>query len=122
MKSIASALDMDTVMAEIIDFINNNFKWLSALSYLAFVGLLAWFNQRFATRKEHELLIVKLTHMDQEITQVKADIRHLPTKEEVHRLDKTLSGLSETINATQEGINRLERKTDLLLENELRND
>ena len=109
-------------MAEIIDFINNNFKWLSALAYLAFVGLLAWFNQRFATRKEHESLTVKLTHMDLQITQVKADIKHLPTKEEVHRLDKTLSCLSETINVTQEGINRLERKTDLLLENELRND
>ncbi|MEC4724533.1 DUF2730 domain-containing protein [Shewanella sp. D64] len=109
-------------MNEFLEFINNNFKWLSALAYLGVVGLLAWFNQRFTLRKDHESLTVKFTHMDLQITQVKANIGHLPTKEEVHRLDKTLSGLSETINATQEGISRLERKTDLLLENELRND
>ena len=109
-------------MADALEFINNNFKWLSAFAYLAFVGLLAWFNQRFTPRTDHEQLNKKLRQMDQQMMQVKADIKHLPTKEEVHRLDKTLSGLTETINATQEGISRLERKTDLLLENELRND
>lgn len=109
-------------MADVLEFINNNFKWLSAFAYLAFVGLLAWFNQRFTPRQDHEQLERRLSQMDQLMTQVKVDIKHLPTKEEVHRLDKTLSGLNETIHATQEGISRLERKTDLLLENELRND
>ena len=109
-------------MSEFVDFINTNFKWISGVSYLAFIGLLAWFNQRFTPRKEHEALSVKVSKHGEHLTQVQADMKHLPTKEEVHRLDKTLSGLTETINATQEGINRLERKTDILLENELRND
>ena len=109
-------------MANAFEFINANFKWLSALAYLAFVGLFAWFHMRFTPRKEHNQLHERVGNLDQQMTQVKADMKHLPTKEEVHRLDKTLSGLAETINATQEGISRLERKTDLLLENELRND
>ena len=122
MKTCASVNALEVAVADALEFINHNFKWLSAIAYLGFVGLLAWFNQRFTPRSEHELLNKKLSQIDQQMTQVKADIKHLPTKEEVHRLDKTLSGLSETINATQEGISRLERKTDLLLENELRND
>lgn len=109
-------------MDDFVSFINTNFKWLSALVYLAFVGVLAWLSTRFVTRTEHKELKKKVTELDHSMEYVKADMKHMPTKEEVHRLDKTLSGLAETINATQAGISRLERKTDLLLENELRND
>ncbi|MCE9679602.1 DUF2730 domain-containing protein [Shewanella sp. AS1] len=109
-------------MVSFLEFINANFKLVSALAYFALVGLLAWFHLKFATRQEHEQLSDKFSGMEKQLSKVESDIKHLPTKEEVHRLDRTLSGLTETINATQEGINRLERKTDLLLENELRND
>ncbi|NKF51376.1 DUF2730 family protein [Shewanella sp. WXL01] len=109
-------------MAEFVEFINVNFKWISAVVYLAFVGLFAWFHIRFTPRKDHDQLSNKVSDHAEQLTKVQADMKHLPTKEEVHRLDKTLSGLTETISATQEGVTRLERKTDMLLENELRND
>ena len=44
----------------------------------------------------------------------------LPTSEELHALDNTLAGLVERVGAMQQGINRLETKTDMLLENELK--
>ncbi|TVP15383.1 DUF2730 family protein [Shewanella sp. KCT] len=107
-------------MANAFEFINANFKWLSALGYLAFMGLFAWFHVRFTPRKEHDQLHERVGNLDQQMTQVQADIKHLPKQKDINRLDNTLSGLTEAITATKNGINRLEKKTDLLLENELR--
>jgi hypothetical protein len=60
--------------------------------------------------------------LESRVTRIENTLEHMPTKEELNRLDKTISGLTESMSATKDGIVRLERKTDILLENELRGD
>lgn len=111
-------------MDEVSLFFNNNFKLLSAIAALAFAGFVAWLTVNFSTRKEHKALSIKVDALSEKFTRIETDIEHLPSIEDVRRLDNTISALAATVAESQKGIessiSRLERKTDLLLENELR--
>ncbi len=111
-------------MDEVSLFVNNHFKLLSALAALTFAGFVAWLTVNFSTRKEHKALTIKVDALSEKFTRIEKDIEHLPSIDDVRRLDNTISALAATVAESQKGIetsiSRLERKTDLLLENELR--
>lgn len=111
-------------MDEVSLFVNTHFKLLSALAALIFGGFVAWLTVNFSTRKEHKALTITVEVLSQKLTRIETDIEHLPSIEDVRRLDNTISALNATVTESQRGIessiSRLERKTDLLLENELR--
>ncbi len=111
-------------MDEVSLFVNNHFKLLSVLAALSFAGFVAWLTVNFSTRKEHQALMLTVDELSQEITRLKGDVEHLPKRGDVQRLENIISALAATVAESQKGIetsiSRLERKTDLLLENELR--
>lgn len=89
---------------------------LSALCAL----LLAWFSTRFTPRIEHEKALQKVAEIDKRLSDTESNMKYLPTGDELHALDKTLEGLTARLRAMEYGIKRLETKTDMLLENELK--
>ena len=107
-------------MDEAINWMNSNFKWISFFLGLAFIGFIAWLKSKFSTRNEHMALHETVTQLKDRVGNVEAHLEHIPSKEEVHRLDKAITGLTESNNGIKAGLKKLDRKTDLLLENELR--
>ncbi len=107
-------------MDEVISFLNSNFKWLSWVVGLAFVGAFAWQKNKFPTRKEHNALSDSVSQLTQEVHQIKGELEHIPSKDEVHRLDKAITGLTESNRGVRASLQKLDKKTDLLLENELK--
>lgn len=81
--------------------------------------LMAWFSTRFTPRIEHEKVVQKVAEIDKRLSETELQLKYMPTSDELHALDKTLAGLVERLGSMQQGLNRLETKTDMLLENEL---
>ncbi len=118
-------------MDDVINWVNTNFKWISTLVGLAFVGALAWWKNKFPTRKEydrlseevrreHSALSESVNELNQRVGHVENQLEHIPSKDELHELDNKITGLTESNKAIQATLTQLHTKTDLLLENELR--
>ncbi len=107
-------------MDNVISFLNSNFKVISFFGTLAFIGWFAWQKSKFPTRKEHNVLSDSVTQLTHEIHQIKGELEHIPSKDEVHRLDKAITGLTESNRGVRASLQKLDKKTDLLLENELK--
>ena len=107
-------------MDEAINWMNSNFKWISFFLGLAFIGFIAWLKSKFSTRNEHMALHETVTQLKDRVGSIESNMQHIPTKEEVHRLDKTIEGLTKSNQSIFSSLKKLDRKTDLLLENELR--
>lgn len=81
--------------------------------------LMAWFSTRFTPRIEHDKVIQKVAEIDKRLSETEMQLEYMPTRDELHALDKTIAGLGARFGAMEQGIKRLETKTDMLLENEL---
>ncbi|MCL1121197.1 DUF2730 domain-containing protein [Shewanella seohaensis] len=81
--------------------------------------LMAWFSTHFTPRIEHDKVVQKVAEIDKRLSETEMQLEYMPTRDELHALDKTLEGLGARFGAMEQGIRRLETKTDMLLENEL---
>ncbi|MDI5877285.1 MULTISPECIES: DUF2730 domain-containing protein [Shewanella] len=82
--------------------------------------LMAWFSTRFTPRIEHDKVVQAVAEIDKRLSETEMVLEYIPTRPEFHDLDKNLAGLVERLGSMEQGINRLEKKTDMLLENELK--
>lgn len=122
--------------------------WPVALAVANLIGgpaLLWHLSKRFAAKKDHDQLAEALTrhvsghvqtHADldrrlaqgeREFAAIKADIEHLPTKEDIEVVNKGIAGLTATVSAldaTVRGVDKaiggLQETVSMLLQNELR--
>ncbi|QSX32609.1 DUF2730 family protein [Shewanella avicenniae] len=88
-------------------------------SVLGTLGM-AWLSRKFVPMAEHSKVVEMVDAHETRLNQVEQHLDAMPTREELHALDKMLTGLGERLGGMERGINRLENKTDMLLENELR--
>ncbi|AYV15699.1 DUF2730 family protein [Shewanella algae] len=79
-----------------------------------------WAVSKFATRKELDDMFKQSLSYGQRLLDVEKQLEYMPSRDELHALDKTLHGLGERLGSMEKGIQALDRKTDLLLENELK--
>ncbi|WP_417345725.1 DUF2730 family protein [Ferrimonas sp.] len=114
-----------------LTWINSNWKLLSLVGGLSFAGFVLWLKSKFATVEQHQALRdqveqlaknqgKRIGQVETRLGHIETRLEHMPSADDIRRLDRTLSGLSATMEGTKEQLNRLENKTDLLLENELR--
>lgn len=101
-----------------MDLINEWWKQILAAGFLI-VGAAAitWLKATFVSKKVHdkfkEATEGRLNAMEQ-------SIQELPSKEDLHELDKSLIEVGGKIDALSPQLADLKRVTDLLMENELR--
>lgn len=81
---------------------------------------MAWLSRKFVPMDEYNKVVKVVDDHEKRLSQAEQHLEAMPTREELHALDKVLTGLGERLGAMERGINRLENKTDMLLENELR--
>ncbi|WP_432460813.1 DUF2730 family protein [Agarivorans sp. QJM3NY_25] len=101
-------------------------EWMFYLNLAQAVATVVLFIWVYLTRGQkhnsEELNGIKqrLGNVEQRQVLLENNMTHLPNKDEVHQLDRRLADLSAGLSAATEQMRRLEKKTDLLLENELR--
>ncbi|MBY6223577.1 DUF2730 family protein [Ferrimonas balearica] len=97
--------------------------WLDAAQWLLTlaIGVFVWIDRgRSDNRSRFAELADSVTTLDQRLGELEQALNHLPGKERVARLDAQMARLDAQMEGMANLLKRLERKTDLLLENELR--
>lgn len=82
--------------------------------------VLAWLYRKFVPMTEHQKLLQRVNAHEKRLTKVEQHMEAMPTREELHQLDKTLTGLGARFGAMEQGINHIRLNVDMLIENELK--
>ena len=97
-----------------MDFIVEWWKQIIGCGFvIAGAGAIAWINNKFVSRKEHQQLAER-------VTIVEAVIEELPGTDDIHELEKRLIEVSGKLDSISPQLDSLQRVTGLLMENELR--
>jgi len=97
-----------------MDFILEWWKQMLAAGLLVVgSGAIAWMRGKFVSREQHDLLV-------QRVSAVENAVNELPSKDDLHELDKRLIEVGGKIDALSPQLKDVKRLTDLLMENELR--
>tara|TARA_Y100000588_G_C14281520_1_gene937748 strand:+ start:28398 stop:28724 length:327 start_codon:yes stop_codon:yes gene_type:complete len=101
-----------------MDFILEWWKQVLALGFLIVgAGALAWLRSTFVTKKLHEKSI---SGLETRLSAVENTVEDMPSAEDIHDLEKRLIEVGGKIDALSPQLGTLQRVTDLLMENELR--
>ncbi|MCG7565868.1 DUF2730 domain-containing protein [Pseudoalteromonas sp. CnMc7-15] len=113
MKSTHSIID-----GKRMDFILEWWKQFLALGFLIVgAGALAWLRSTFVTKKSHE---ESINGLKTRLSAVENTVADMPSAEDIHELDKRLIEVGGKIDSLSPQLGNLQRVTDLLMENELR--
>jgi hypothetical protein len=82
--------------------------------------ILAYLYRKFVSHTEHEQLVQRVDAHEKRLSQVEQHMDAMPTREELHALDKVLTGLGARFGAMEQGINHIRRDVGMLIENELK--
>ncbi|WP_345858707.1 DUF2730 family protein [Shewanella algae] len=90
-------------------------------SVLGTLGM-AWMTTRFTPRIEHERVARAVAELETRHRETEQHLEVMPSRDELHALDKTLHGLGERLGAMEKGINHVRLSVDMLIENEIKSE
>lgn len=90
-------------------------------SLLGTVGM-AWMTTRFTPRIEHDRVAKAVAELETRQRETEQHLAVMPSRDELHALDKTLHGLGERLGAMEKGINHVRLSVDMLIENEIKSE
>ncbi|QUN06443.1 DUF2730 family protein [Shewanella yunxiaonensis] len=80
---------------------------------------MAWLSRKFVPMTEHNKVVNTVMDMNQRLRDAELHLKAMPSRDELHRLDKTLEGLGARFGAMEQGINHIRNNVDMLIQNEL---
>ncbi|QPG58969.2 DUF2730 domain-containing protein [Shewanella eurypsychrophilus] len=89
--------------------------WVQIYAFISLAFLCAnWFLAKTYAKQDN------INKLEKRVDQLESDIEHLPSKDEFHRLDKNLVEVNAQLKAVSPQLKSLQRMTEMLTENELR--
>ncbi len=97
--------------------------WLDAaqVGFTALIGLYVWLSKGpKESKKAVEDLSKRVDQSEQKIAAIELRLEYVPTQDEFHKLDNKVTGLVSQVESVHGRMRSIEKKLDLLIENELR--
>ena len=98
-----------------LDFIVTNWVKIYAIISLCFY-LLIWVMKKTYASKEW------VERLDKRLTKIEDEVKHLPKRDDLHQLELIITNLSGKVDGIARQLDKINRTTDMLLENELQGD
>ncbi|AYV14342.1 DUF2730 family protein [Shewanella algae] len=103
----------------VLDVLFKVWPIVAAVGSLIVTLVLAWLYRKFVPMTDHQKLVQRVNAHEKRLTKVEQHMEAMPTREELHQLDKTLIGLGARFGAMEQGINHIRTNVDMLIENEI---
>lgn len=98
-----------------LEFISTHWVKLYAGASMVFYAFIWVMNKTYSTKKDTSAL-------EQRVARLETDVKLLPTKDEMHQLELKVNTVCQKIDGLSQQLVKLQRTTDMLLENELQGD
>ncbi|MCH4295587.1 DUF2730 domain-containing protein [Shewanella sp. 3B26] len=105
-----------------LDWLLKYWSVLAGIGGLLAPFVMAWFTTRFTPRIEHERVVQAVAEIEKRQRETQQQLEGIPTRDELHALDKVLHGLGERLGAMEKGINHVRNSVDMLIENEIKSE
>lgn len=103
-----------------IDFLRQHWSTISSIGACSISVLVMFLATKFARREELNEIAHDVSRLKKDVSIIQGRMESMPTKDDIHKLNLEISGLRGDIKGIKPELASVQRISDLLLENELK--